>query len=55
MNVPNQIWATTFKCEVCNHQLIDLNKLSYHKAATLKLNDCSECAMMTQIQTSPSE
>lgn len=53
MNYSNEIWATTFKCGVCNHQLIDLNKLSYHKAATVKLNDCSECAKMAQIEESP--
>ena len=53
MNFPNEIWATTFKCQVCNHQLIDLNKLSYHKAATLNLNDCPECARMAQISENP--
>lgn len=55
MNFSNEIWATSFKCEVCNHQLIDLNKLSYHKAATLKLNDCSECAKMAQISETSSQ
>lgn len=49
------IWATTFKCAVCNYQLIDLNKLSYHKATTVKLTECPECTKIVQIEESPQE
>lgn len=48
------LWATNYKCSVCNDQLINITELQWANKPIIKpLNPCANCDKLAQIEEEP--
>lgn len=50
------LWAPTYRCAVCNDQLININEAQWFDKPIVKpLSLCANCDKMVQIEEEPSQ